>query len=41
MIKIKNQGYISLHVTKIKELHFTSFHIAFHLFHFATLQNGW
>ena len=30
MIKIKNQGYISLHVTEIKELHcmyFTLFHV--------------
>ena len=33
MIKIKNQGYISLHVTEIKELHFTSFHVAFHAYH--------
>ena len=34
MIKIKNQGYISLHVTEIKELHytyFTSFHVVFHV----------
>ena len=31
---IKNQGYISLHVTEINDLHcthFTSFHVAFHV----------
>ena len=33
MIKIKNQGYISLHVTEINELYFTSFHVTFHVFH--------
>ena len=42
MITIKNQGYISLHVTEIKDMHcisrhfmlyFTSFHVAYHTFH--------
>ena len=34
MITIKNQGYISLHVTEIKDLHymyFTSFYVTFHV----------
>ena len=31
MIKIKNQGYISLHVTEINELRFTSFHVIFYV----------
>ena len=31
MIIIKNQGYISLHVTKINDSHCTSFHVAFHV----------
>ena len=31
MITIKNQGYISLYVTEIKELYFTSFYVAFHV----------
>ena len=30
-IKIKNQGYILLHVTEIKDLHCTSFYVAFHV----------
>ena len=30
MITIKNQGYISLHVTEINDLHFMSFHVACH-----------
>ena len=31
MIKIKNQGYISWHVTEINDLYFTSFHVIFHV----------
>ena len=33
MIKIKNQGYISLHVTKINELHFMTHVTSFHALH--------
>ena len=34
MIKIKNQGYISLHVTEINELHRTHItHVAYFAFH--------